>query len=61
MAAAGMMDAPQGAPERINLALIAELLPFGQFDQFQDFFHLRQRLPQCFDDVSHFADGVADG
>jgi len=61
MPAAGLVNTAQGAPEGIDLALITQFLPLGQFNQFQDFFHLRQRLSQRFDNVSHFTDGMADG
>ena len=46
MSTAGLVDTTQGAPERIDLAFIAQFLPLGEFNQFQDFFHLCQRLSQ---------------
>jgi len=51
----------QGAEQRFDLAFVGELLAFGEFDQFQNFFHLLQRLFQRFDDLHHFVDGLADG
>jgi len=55
------LDAAKGAAERFDFALVVVLLMFGQFDQFEDFFHLLQRLFEGFHDVADFVGGFADG
>ncbi len=60
-AASRMLQLVQSAAQRFNLAFVAELLPFGVFDQFQNIFHLLQRLSQGFDNLHHFIHGLADG
>lgn len=59
--AAGQLDAAQGAAERIDFALVVEFLMLGQFDEFQDLFHLLKRLLEGFHDVADFIGGFANG
>ena len=56
-----MLQLAQHPAERINLVFVGELLPFGEFDQFQNILHLIERLLQRFDNLRHFADSLADG
>jgi hypothetical protein len=56
-----MLQLAQQPAERINLAFVAELLPLGVFDQFQNILHLIERLSQGFDNLHHFVHGLADG
>ena len=60
-AAARLLQLAQQPAERINLAFVAELLPLGVFDQFQNILHLIERLFQRFDDLRHFGYRLADG
>ena len=60
-AVATRLKLAQGAQQRFDLAFVGELLAFGEFDKFQNFFHLIKRLFQRFDDLHHFVDGLADG
>jgi len=39
-----MLQLAQQLAEGINLTFVAELLPFGVFDQFQNILHLIERL-----------------
>ena len=56
-----MLQLAQQLAEGINLAFVAEFLPLGVFDQFQNILHLIERLFQRFDDLRHFGYRVADG
>ena len=58
---AARLKLAQGAQQRFDFALVSELLALGEFDQFQNFLHLLQRLPQRFHDLHHLIDGLADG
>ena len=60
-AAPGLLQLAQQPAEGINLAFVGEFLAFGKFDQFQNLFHLIERLSQRFDDLRHFAYRLADG
>ena len=55
------LDAAQGAAQVFNLALVAELLLFRQFDEFQDMFHLLKGLFERRDDLPHLVHGLRDG
>ena len=56
-----MLQLAQHLAEGINLAFVAEFLPFGHFHQLQNILHLIERLFQRFDDLRHFAYRLADG
>jgi len=56
-----MVNSAERTAKGIYFALVTELLPFGQFDQFEDFLHLREGLAQRFGDLRHFIDRPADG
>ena len=60
-AASRMLQLAQHPAERINLMFVGEFLALGVFDQFQNIFHLIERLFQRFDDLRHFAYSLADG
>jgi hypothetical protein len=60
-AASWLLQLAQQPAEGINLAFVGEFLAFGKFDQFQNLFHLIERLSQRFDDLRHFAYRLADG
>ncbi len=51
----------QGALQRLDLALIVDFLPFGQFQGFQDVVHLFERVFQFRDDLVDLFDGLGDG
>jgi hypothetical protein len=51
---------PQRALETLNLALIIDLLPLGEFERFEHFLHLIERVLEFLDDSVHLLDGVAD-
>lgn len=57
---AGAMDLAQRALEILNLALIVDLLAFGQFQRLEHFFHLFERMFQFLDDAVDLIDGFAD-
>ena len=50
----------QRAAQRFQLAFVVELLVLSQFHQPQDFFHLRQRMFQRFDNLPDFVNGPPD-
>jgi hypothetical protein len=54
---AGELDAAQGAAERFDFALVVVLLMFSQIDEFEDFFHLLQRMLEGFHNVADFVGG----
>jgi hypothetical protein len=45
----------------LNLALVINLLPFGQFQSFQHVFHFIERAFQFLDDFVDLLDGLGDG
>ncbi|MFO1514642.1 MAG: hypothetical protein U1F83_17315 [Verrucomicrobiota bacterium] len=51
----------QGAAQRFNLALVGELLAFGHFDQFQNFFHLIHRAFERIHNLHDLVNGLTDG
>lgn len=59
--ATGQLDAAQGAAERLDFALVVVFLMLGQFDEFQDLFHLLKRLLEGFHDMADFIGGFANG
>lgn len=52
---------PQGAAQGFDLAFVGELLAFGEFDQFQNFFHLIHGALECFHDLHHLINRLMDG
>jgi hypothetical protein len=60
-AASWLLQLAQSAAQGFNLAFVGELLPLGEFDQFQNILHLIERLFQRFDDLRHFGYRLADG
>ena len=61
VAAAGSLQLPQGAAERIDLPFIQVFLALGELGQFQDLFHLIERLLEGRDDLRNLFDGLTDG
>jgi hypothetical protein len=59
-AAPRLLQLAQQPAEGINLAFVGEFLAFGEFNQFQSILHLIERLSQRFDNLRHFAHGLAD-
>ncbi|HWD91456.1 MAG TPA: hypothetical protein VG938_03820 [Verrucomicrobiae bacterium] len=55
------MHLAQRSLEILNLALIIDLLPFGEFERFEHFLHLIERVFEFLDDSVHLLDGVSDG
>jgi len=60
LAFARTVQVPQRALQILNLALIIDLLPLGQFQRFQHFLHLIERMFQLVDDPVHLVDGIRD-
>ena len=56
-----IMQSPQGAAQRFDLAFVRELLALGQFHQFQNFFHLIHGALERFRDLHHFINRLMDG
>lgn len=59
--AARLLQLPQRPAQRINLAFVGVLLPFGEFRQFENLFHLVQDFLEGLDDVGNLFDGLRDG
>jgi len=57
---AGAMELTQCALEILNLALVVDLLAFGEFQRFQNFFHLFERMFQFLDDTVDLVDGLGN-
>jgi hypothetical protein len=55
------LDAAQGTAEGLDFTLVVVLLVLGEFDEFEDFFHLLQRMFEGFDDLADFVGGFTDG
>ena len=55
------LDAAQGAAKFLNLALIGELLPLGDFHQFENFVQLVNRVFQRFGNLGGVSHRLADG
>lgn len=55
------MNFAQRLPQRFNFPLVGEFLALGQFDEFEHFLHLVQRLFERFDNLRHFFNRLADG
>ncbi len=60
LAVAGTMQLPQRALKILNLALVIDLLPLGQFQRFQHFLHFIERMFQLLDDPVHLLNGIRD-
>jgi|GEM_PF-1143332 len=59
--ASRLVNLPQRQAQRLNFPLVSELLAFGQFDKFEHFLHLIERLFERFDNLRHFFNRLADG
>ena len=59
-AAAGMLQLAQEPTQGIDFMLVGQFLPLSLFDQFENTFHLVQRLFQGLNDISHIVDGLTD-
>ena len=55
------LDAAERAAEFLNLALVGELLALGEFDEFEDFVQLVNRVFERLGDFRGVRDGLADG
>ncbi len=56
-----LMDFAQRLAQRLDFAFVSEFLALGQFDEFEDFFHLVECLFQRLDNSGHFFNRLADG
>jgi hypothetical protein len=54
------MQLAERALKRFDLALVVDLLPFGELQRFEDFLHLIERAPEFVDDFVDLFDGPAD-
>lgn len=59
--ARAIMQSPQGAAQRFDLAFVRELLAFGQFHQFQNFLHLIHGALERFHDLHHLINRLMNG
>jgi hypothetical protein len=55
------LNSAQRAAERLDFALVVVLLVFGELDEFQNFFHLFERLFEGFNDMADFVCGFGHG
>jgi hypothetical protein len=55
------LDAPERAAKLVNLTLVSDFLALGQFDQFEDFIQLVNRVLERLGNFSGVRDGLADG
>jgi hypothetical protein len=60
-ASGAIAQLPQGATQRFDLAFVGELLAFGQFDQFQNLFHLIHGALERFHDLHHLINRLMNG
>ena len=58
--ATGTVQLPKSPLERIDLALVLDLLALRQFERLQHHFHFLQSRLQLFDDAVDLVDRVAD-
>jgi hypothetical protein len=58
--AARQLDTAQGAAEGLDFALVIVLLVFGELYEFQDLFHLFERVFEGFDDMTDFVRRFGD-
>ena len=56
----GSVQVAQGPPKGLDLAFIGILLAFGQFERFENFFHIVEGLLELVDDMVDLIDGLAD-
>jgi hypothetical protein len=56
-----VMHLAQSPTQRLDLALVGELLAFSHFHQLENFFHLIHGALQRLHDVHHFVNGLTDG
>jgi hypothetical protein len=54
------MQLAERALERFDLAFVVDLLPFGEFEGFEDFLHLIEGRAEFVDDFVDLLDGPAD-
>jgi len=59
--ASWLMNSVQGAAQRFNFAFVGEFLALSQFDKFEHFLHLVERLFERFDNLRHFFNRLTDG
>jgi len=52
---------PEGAAQGVQLTLVFDLLPLGQFERFQQFIQILQHLLQGFGDAVNIFNGLAHG
>ena len=48
----------QGPAQGVNLVLVGHFLAFGQFERFENFFHVIQSFPEAFDHLADFLNGL---
>lgn len=58
---AGDLDAAKGAAEVFNFTFVVQLLVFGEFDEFQDMFHLLEGFFKGRHNCSRFLGGFGNG
>ncbi len=56
-----LMNIVQRAAQRFNFPLVSEFLALGQFDEFEHFLHLVERLFERFDNLRHLFNRLTDG
>lgn len=59
--AAGPLQLPERAAQRLDFLLVAGFLPLGQFGQFQHVFHLVERALERLNDLRDLVNRLADG
>jgi hypothetical protein len=57
---AGVVELAQGAAERLDLVFVGILLPLGQFERLENFFHLVERLAERLENLIDLFDGLFD-
>lgn len=59
--ASWLVNFVQRPAQRFNFPLVGEFLALGQFDKFEHFLHLIERLFERFDNLRHFFNRLTDG
>ena len=55
------MNSSQRLTQRLDFTFVGQFLALGQFDEFEHFLHLVERLFERFDDLRHFFNRLTDG
>jgi hypothetical protein len=54
------MQVTQGALKILDLPLVVDFLPLGQFEGFKNFFHFVERVLQLLNNPIHLLDSICD-